>query len=212
MYDDGDVYLEGINDQWERQRVVLRPIYEDQDAFKPDGEAYMPAMYFGCWWRDFSAGDALNEDYIPWDVDALTAALNELRSRFPRTWEDVTERYLRIFHGVTDARVRQVELDRSSWGALVWGFDDRWSDMTGFDTLEPAMDDEADDFLGWLRGEVQELVLETWHGDEYGWQYDDDGGHITVYGYVDPDLLETWAEHVGGGLITDPDLMAVAQQ
>lgn len=215
MYDDGDVLLEGINDQWELQRVVLRHLCES-DYLKPDGCGYWPTVLLsGDPWTGLTVEDTLNveclgESHLPMAPEHLAYALEVYRldARVGRDARTMLMRWLSAFYGLDAGRVRVSRRRDGQW--LVALATDHWVEHVGAPLDRLPDEKPLHDMLAWMDGDVSELALETWHGDEHGWQYDDDGDHITVYGYVEPDLLETWAEEVGGGLITEPELMAIA--
>ena len=216
MYDDGDVLLEGISDQWERQRVVLRHLCES-DYLKPDGCGYWPTVLLsGDPWTGLTVEDTLNveclgESHLPMPPEHLAYALEvyRLNAPFGRDARTMLMRWLSVFYGLDAGRARVVRRRDGQW--LVALATDPWVEHVGAPLDRLPDEKPLHDMLAWLDGDVSEVALEA-HHEGYGWQYADEGDHIIVYGCASPDELDEIVSEVGGGLITEPELMTVAQQ
>lgn len=201
-----EVVAEGIGMDWKRYRAAVVPMQESYD-FKPEGEAYVPAIYAGNrYGGSFDSPTELNGYYMPGGPNEVMRGVLELRDRHRHDdWQGMAARYLRIFHGAIGARVSEVRLDQSDWGIMVAAYGQEWLDMTGADRTALESAEWSEDFEGWLRGDVSELELqstedgETWERDE-----DADTG-IVIYGHADLKLCKTWAEELWPDhFITDP--------
>lgn len=214
MHDEGEVLLEGINGEWERQRVVLRHLYES-DHLKPDGCGYWPTVLLsGDPWTGLTVEDTLNveclgESHLPMAPEHLAYALElyRLDARVGRDARTMLMRWLSAFYGLDAGRVRVSRRRDGQW--LVALATDHWVEHVGVPLDRLPSEKPLHDMLAWLDDDVSEVALETYH-EGYGWQYADEGDHVIVYGCASPDELDEIVSEVGEGLITEPELMAVA--
>lgn len=199
-----EVVAEGIGLDWTRYRAAVVPMLESWDR-QPDDEGSVPAFYAGSRYGRFDRPTENNGSYLPSDAESMLAGVLEIRARFHRgDWETMAERYLRIFHGAIGARVSAPSLDQSSWGIMVAAYGQDWLDMTGADPATVEREDWTGEFLGWLRGDVWELELQTTDDGET-WRPDYDEPGPVIYGHADLGQCEQWAhEYWPDHFLTEP--------
>lgn len=180
-----EVLAEGHNDEGQRMRIMVGAVDYSGDLV-PEGDCYVPSIYLGYSWGSFGLTATLNPNYFPVDEDYVMNAIAEMRDRFRDNWVEVSERWLRIV-GAKDARVREVQVDRSSWGIMVSAFGQKWQDMTGVGEGYKITRDETEEFENWLKGEVSRVEVQVASHDcncEYcgtEWVEMDDVPGMTVY-------------------------------
>lgn len=178
-----EVLAEGTTPEGKRMQIVAE-LVEHSDDLMPDGDCYVPTMYVTYSNGRFSLGPALNGNYFPLGLDdAMNGVLEACWDRFDN-WEEMAERWLRIM-GAKGARVREVQLDQSSWGVMVSAYGQKWQDMTGVDDDYTITDSE--EFENWLKGEVSWISARVADHDcnceycEVEWAEMDDVIGMSVY-------------------------------
>lgn len=179
------VLAEGMTPEGKRMQIIAEPVEHGEDL-KPDGDGYVPTFYMGYSYGAYRLSDRLNISHFPVSEEATMEAVVEVRERFRDNWEKMAERWLRIM-GAKDARVREVQLDQSSWGIMVSAFGQDWQDMTGVTDDYTITAEDAEDFENWLKGEVSWVSARVASHDcnceycEVEWVDMDDVPGMTVY-------------------------------
>lgn len=155
------VLAEGMTPEGKRMQIIAEPVEYSADLM-PDGDVYVPTVYLDWSRHDLRLCHGLNWDdrYGVPDEGTLLHAVNELRSAFGHTnysWEYVMERWLRIMNA-KDARVREVQLDQSSWGVMISAYGQDWQDVTGVADDYRITDEDTEEFENWLKGDVSRVT------------------------------------------------------
>lgn len=187
-----EVLAEGMTLEGKRVQIIAEPVQYSGDL-KPDGDGYVPTLYMGYSRGSFGLSSTLNPCYFPVDERDTMNAIQEMRDRFRDNWEEMAERWLRIM-GARSARVREVQLDRSSWGIMVFAFGQEWQDMTGVVDDYTITDSDTEEFEQWLKGAVSWISARVADHDcdceycEIEWVEMDDATRMVVY--ADPWNIE----------------------
>lgn len=146
------VLAEGTTPEGKRMQIIAKPV-QYSGHLKPDGDGYVPTFYMGYSYGAYHLSDSLNISHFPVDEDTTMEAVKEIRDRFRDNWTEVCERWLRIM-GAKGARVREVQLDQSSWGIMVSAYGQEWQNMTGVDDDYTVTAEDTEEYENWLKGEV----------------------------------------------------------
>lgn len=180
-----EVLTEGETPEGKRMQIIAEPVQYSEDL-KPDGDGYVPTFYMGYSYGTFGLDSSLNISHFPVDEDATMEAVKEMRDRFRDNWEEMSERWLRIM-GAKGARVREVSLDRSSWGIMVSAYGQEWQDMTGVVDDYTITDIDTEEYENWLKGDVSWITARVADHDcncgycEVEWVKMDDMFGMSIY-------------------------------
>lgn len=150
--DGTEVLAEGVTPEGKRMQIIAEPVEYSGDMM-PDDDGYVPTMYMGYSRGSLGLNSSLNLIYFPVDEDCTMNAIQEMRYRFRDNWDKMAERWLRIM-GAKDARVREVALDRSSWGIVVSAHGQEWQNVTGVCDDYKIRSTDTEEYENWLKGEV----------------------------------------------------------